>query len=150
VSNCPCPDANASHKACFASELVIAATINCHESDMACCGCTVKHTEKFGHIILLKLLDSRGLFLPVYIGETRSCACLLSYASAPASSAGPGQMCLECLVASHPGAFLRVVLRAPLERRVVPLAVQGTASLMHWSRSCRTGHRCVQSTSVLC
>ena len=31
-------------------------------------GVAVKHTDKFGHIILLKLLDNKGLFLPVYIG----------------------------------------------------------------------------------
>lgn len=28
----------------------------------------VHHSQKHGHVILLKLLDGRGLFLPVYIG----------------------------------------------------------------------------------
>ena len=32
----------------------------------------VKHTDKFGHIILLRLLDCQGLYLPVYIGEPAS------------------------------------------------------------------------------
>ena len=32
----------------------------------------MKHTDKFGHIILLRLLDCHGLYLPVYIGEPAS------------------------------------------------------------------------------
>ena len=30
----------------------------------------VAHTDKYGHIIFLRLLDGKGLYLPVYIGKT--------------------------------------------------------------------------------
>ncbi len=33
----------------------------------------VAHTDKYGHIIFLRLLDGKGLYLPVYIGKPFQC-----------------------------------------------------------------------------